>query len=180
MFELPYPVTAFLSEYRDYVIPLSMMCLARWVGGRSVAASALTFLISAVVVFAAYLALCRILRMDREAESLTYVTDVFGPAFLTAAAAVGVLAFFFRPHDDRARFLAALVASSVLIAVAVPLSQLLGATLRFGYGNVARVFDTPLSDWLRYGAVGFVTALAALTLQPSPDGAWVRSPSTRF
>ena len=177
MFELPYPVAAFLSEYRDYFIPLSMMCLARWVGGRSVALSALTFLISAVVVFAAYLALCRILRMDREAESLTYVMDVFGPTYLTAAAAIGTLAFFFRPHDDRARFLAAVAASSILIAVAVPLSQLLGTTLRFGYGNVVRVFDTPVSDWLRYGGVGFVTALVALILQPSPDNAWSSSPS---
>ena len=71
------------------------------------------------------------------------------------------------------------VATSILIAVAVPLSQVLGATLRFGYGNVARVFDTPLADWLRYGAVGFVTGLIALTVQPSPEGALPEFPSTR-
>ena len=112
MFELPYPVTALLTEYRDYVIPLSMLCLIRWVVGRAAARSAVTFVISAIIVFAAYLALCRILRIDRETESLTYVTDRFGPIYLAAAAAVGALASLFRPRADTSRFLASVLASA--------------------------------------------------------------------
>jgi hypothetical protein len=179
MFELPYPVTAFLTEYRDYVIPLSMLCLIRWVGGRAAARSAVTFVISAIIVFAAYLALCRILRIDRETESLTYVTDRFGPIYLAAAAAVGALASLFRPRADTSRFLASVLASSILIALAVPLSQTLGELMRFGYGNLANVLKVPMADWLRYGAVGLVTATVALTVQPLPEGAWASSASTR-
>jgi hypothetical protein len=180
MFELPYPVTAFLTEYRDYVIPLSMLCIIRWLGGRSAARSAVTFVISAAVVFAAYLALCRILRIDRETESLTYVTDRFGPLYLSAAATVGAVASLFRPRADTLRFLASVLASSILIAIAVPLSQALGALMRFGYGNLADVLEVPMSDWLRYGAVGLVTAAVALTVQPLPEGAWASSPSARI